>query len=72
MQLRKVESEVRFDFSCEVNANWKLVLANNGYWAATSAERQGITPEDLTRTLGAIGQVWRHTDLPLPTGELAA
>jgi hypothetical protein len=61
-----------FDFSCEVNANWKLMLANYGYWAATPAERQGVTPEDLTRTLAAIGQIWRHTDLPLPTGQLAA
>jgi hypothetical protein len=61
--------DYRFDFACEVAANWKLILANFGYWAAIPAERQGLTSEAVTQTLGAIAKVWRQTDLPLPSGE---
>jgi hypothetical protein len=70
--LTAVLASSRFDFSCEVSANWKLILANFAFWAATPAERLGVTSQELSRTLGAIGQVWRHTDLPLPAGELVA
>jgi hypothetical protein len=60
------------DFGMEIATNWKLVLANFGFWSATAPQEQGLAPEDAARTLSAIGKVWtaRHLDLPLPTGSL--
>jgi hypothetical protein len=61
------------DFGMEVAANWKLVVANFGFWSATAPDEQGLAPPDAARTLAAIKTIWdqRHTDLPLPVGALA-
>ncbi|MBI5542983.1 MAG: hypothetical protein HY901_03785 [Deltaproteobacteria bacterium] len=37
-----------FDFSCEVGESWKQILANFGFWAATPAERRGLTSNEGT------------------------
>lgn len=62
------------DFGLEIAANWKLVLANHGFWSVRAAEEQGLTPSDAARTLTAIRKTWeqRHPDLPLPAGTPAS
>jgi hypothetical protein len=61
-----------FDFLCELSANWKLILANYGFWAACPADQQGLSAEEAGRTLAAVVQGWRKKDLPLPTGQLVS
>lgn len=60
------------DFGMEVAANWKLVVANFGFWSATAPGEQGLARPDAARTLAAINTIWdqRHPDLPLPVGAL--
>jgi hypothetical protein len=60
------------DFGMEIAANWKLVLANFGFWSATAPAEQGLAPEDAARTLAAIQKIWEphHPDQPLPTRSL--
>ena len=74
-QLKVLHSVLNYngmDFGMEVAANWKLVLANVGFWSATAPGEQGLAPEEAARTLSAVKQVWsaRHLDLPLPAGAL--
>lgn len=74
-QLRTLGEILRysvFEFASEIEANWKLVIENAGYWSATPPQTQGMTRQDVERTLGAIGKVWKQklADLPLPTGTL--
>lgn len=59
-----------FDFALEIAAQWKLVLCNFGFWAAAAPEVQGLTADEVDKTLAAIRKVWepRHPDLPLPAG----
>jgi hypothetical protein len=61
------------DFGMEIAANWKIVVANFGFWSATAPGEQGLAPPDATSTLAAIKTIWdpRHPDLPLPVGALA-
>lgn len=61
-----------FEFATEIEANWKLVLANLGFWSATAPEKQGLTREARGATLAAIEKVWKQKfgDLPLPQGTL--
>jgi hypothetical protein len=61
-----------FDFWCEVSGNWKVILANYGFWSACPADQQGLSTEDAARTLQAISQAWKQKfpDLPLPLGSL--
>ena len=61
------------DFGMEIAANWKLVVANFGFWSATASGEQGLAPPDAARTLAAIRTIWdmRHSDLPLPVGALS-
>lgn len=42
------------DFGMEIAANWKLVLANFGFWSATAPPEQRLAPEDTARTLSAV------------------
>ena len=57
------------DFVCEIAANWKLILANYGFWAIAPPEQQGLASEDAHRVLEAIAKAWRHPGLLLPRGE---
>jgi hypothetical protein len=61
-----------FDFASEVEANWQIVLANFGFWAASPPADQGLTREEIAVTLSAIARVWKQkfSDLPLPEGTL--
>jgi hypothetical protein len=61
-----------FEFATEIEANWRLVLANLGFWSATPAEKQGLTLEHRKAALGAIEKIWKQkfADLPLPQGTL--
>jgi hypothetical protein len=56
------------DFTCEVGANWKLVLCNFGWWSSAPPERQGLSSEQAAKTLQAIRAVWdkRAVNFPLP------
>jgi hypothetical protein len=74
-QLKTLSDTLRysvFDFANEIEANWKLVLANIGFWSAAAADKQGLTPEDRSSTLQAVAKVWKQkfADLPLPRGTL--
>jgi hypothetical protein len=60
------------DFGMEIAANWKLVVANYGFWSATAPGEQQLAPPDAARTLASIKKLWEpnHPDLPLPAGSL--
>ena len=68
--LHRTMSYSGFDFVLEILAQWKLVVCNFGFWAAAAPEVQGLTADDVARTLAGIRKVWepRHPDLPLPSG----
>lgn len=60
------------DFLMEVSANWKLILCNYAFWSACPSSEQGLSEAEAAQTLEAIRRAWaqRHSDLPLPPGQL--